>query len=355
LLSEEEVLARVLEVYPFPVAEKFLQEVCWRSYWKGWLQMRPTVWDEYLRDLRDARNSPDGEKARRILDHGSGNAIIDHFLRELGETGYLHNHARMWIAGWWIHQAGLPWQLGAAHFMDHLLDADAASNTLSWRWVAGRQTPGKHYLTRASNLARYLDLAGIPGGEQALAMFHPPESVSPPDGGCLSANPEGIGAPETHEREFSEPVLVWIHSEDLSVETWFPESLPVAGSMIGDGMPRLGTRGQWLTGAEQDAGERARRRWNRPVGYAATADVADILIASAISLGARDVVSAFAPTGALGDRRSSIRSKLAEAGITWHELHRAWDLRIWPLARAGFFPFWKALSMDLQKAEEIAG
>jgi deoxyribodipyrimidine photo-lyase len=66
-------------------------------------------------------------------------------VQELVETGYLHNHARMWFASIWIFTLRLPWELGADFFLRHLLDGDAASNTLSWRWVAGLHTKGKHY------------------------------------------------------------------------------------------------------------------------------------------------------------------------------------------------------------------
>ena len=80
---------------------------------------------------------------------------MDRIARELIQTGYLHNHARMWWASFWIHAEGLPWELGADVFFRHLLDADPASNTLSWRWVAGLQTAGKTYLVRLSNLQKY--------------------------------------------------------------------------------------------------------------------------------------------------------------------------------------------------------
>ncbi len=63
----------------------------------------------------------------------------------------------MWFASIWIFTLGLPWQLGARFFMHHLFDGDAASNTLGWRWVAGVQTAGKHYLAHSSNISRYTD------------------------------------------------------------------------------------------------------------------------------------------------------------------------------------------------------
>ena len=64
----------------------------------------------------------------------------------------------MWFASIWIFTLNLPWQLGADFFMQHLLDGDPASNTLSWRWVAGIQTKGKNYLARKSNIEKYSNI-----------------------------------------------------------------------------------------------------------------------------------------------------------------------------------------------------
>ncbi len=73
----------------------------------------------------------------------TGLACFDAWARELLDVGYLHNPARMWFASLWIFTLELPWALGADFFLRHLLDGDPASNTLSWRWVGGLQTPGK--------------------------------------------------------------------------------------------------------------------------------------------------------------------------------------------------------------------
>ena len=61
----------------------------------------------------------------------------------------------MWFASIWIFTLELPWQLGAEFFMQHLYDGDAASNTLGWRWVAGVQTQGKHYLASEWNINKF--------------------------------------------------------------------------------------------------------------------------------------------------------------------------------------------------------
>ena len=67
----------------------------------------------------------------------------------------MHNHTRMWFASTWIFNLDLQWQLGVKFFFKHLFDGDAASNLLSWRWVAGLQTKGKQYLVPSSNLRKF--------------------------------------------------------------------------------------------------------------------------------------------------------------------------------------------------------
>ncbi len=119
LITEEEMVSAVLRVHPFGRVEKFIQEVYWRRYWKSWLALRPQVWSDFLRNLPEIQEDP---AVRRIENSQSGNAVIDHFANELVTTGYLHNHARMWFAAWWVHEARLPWQHGAAFFFRHLLD-----------------------------------------------------------------------------------------------------------------------------------------------------------------------------------------------------------------------------------------
>jgi deoxyribodipyrimidine photo-lyase len=146
----------VLDEHPFPQVEKFVQEIYWRRYWKSWLELRPAIWDSYLADLKAGFPHEVSLRATAVAAGCGGVSVMDAFSRELVESGYLHNHARMWFASYWIHIEKLPWQLGAAFFYRNLLDADAASNTLSWRWVAGLQTAGKTYRVREQNLRQHL-------------------------------------------------------------------------------------------------------------------------------------------------------------------------------------------------------
>ena len=89
------------------------------------------------------------------MDGKTGIDCFDTWIEELRENNYLHNHSRMWFASIWIFTLGLPWQLGARLFMKHLLDGDASSNTLSWRWVAGMHTNKKPYLASKENIDKY--------------------------------------------------------------------------------------------------------------------------------------------------------------------------------------------------------
>lgn len=158
LLSEVEVARKALAQHSFVDAEKFIQEVFWRTYFKGYLENRPVLWDNYKMDL--GQLLPRYEDSPTYLAAVTGETGIecfDSWSRELAETGYLHNHARMWFASIWIFTVKLPWQLGADFFLRHLMDGDAASNTLSWRWVAGLHTKGKSYLATSGNIARYTD------------------------------------------------------------------------------------------------------------------------------------------------------------------------------------------------------
>jgi hypothetical protein len=110
------------------------------------------VWNDYYEYSDNNLNSEDYKKA---IEGTTGIVCFNNWVEELVNENYLHNHTRMWFASIWIFTLNLPWQLGANFFMKHLLDGDSASNTLSWRWVAGLQTVGKHYLATASNISKF--------------------------------------------------------------------------------------------------------------------------------------------------------------------------------------------------------
>ncbi len=156
IIGEKEIIKKSLDKFSFAKNEKFIQEVLWRTYWKGWLELRPNVWNDYLIELKKIREDfKDNKEYLNAIEGKTNIECFNYWVNELKENNYLHNHTRMWFASIWIFTLELPWQLGAEFFMQHLYDGDAASNTLGWRWVAGIQTQGKHYLASEWNIKKF--------------------------------------------------------------------------------------------------------------------------------------------------------------------------------------------------------
>lgn len=341
LVTEGEVASAALRTHSFGRVEKFVQEVYWRRYWKSWLALRPAVWDEYL-------SAPFGHDQGIccVEECQSGNEVIDYFSNELITTGYLHNHARMWFAAWWVHEARLPWQDGAAFFFRHLLDGDPASNTLSWRWVAGLQTPGKTYLARRDNLEKYLAPELTKAFWRGLKGFENPQALEP----VHVTRP-----PITHKELPVEKIVagvptgLWIHEEDLS-----PEHSPVAhesfsaiavtadvGTWDRHAFPK--EKRDWLTGALQDAAARAGQHWGTETSADLDEPCVDMLLRWAQSKGLVQLVALRPEVGPLADSLPALRAALAGAGVKLVLIDRPEDLRIRPFATGGFFPFWERL------------
>lgn len=318
LVTEEECTRAVLEKHSAHAAEKFLQEIAWRTYWKGWLEMRPDVWRHYLETLAVQ------EKSRYYEEAIYGNTRIEcfnHWANELVETGYLHNHARMWFASIWIFTLKLPWQLGADFFLRNLLDGDPASNTLSWRWVAGLHTPGKHYLARAENISQFTNGRFDPKGrlnESAppLAMDFVPERQSlllPPDPAPrgrighlmfpddLAPPPDSMGE-ITATAAFIPPVL---------------ETTPIVSA--------------FLNGAVNDTLHRTHgRRLSGPF----TSAISDWMSAEKL-----DSIVVSMPT--VGFTKDFLDTE--QLPVPPHFFVRDWDRKLWPHATAGFFKLKAAL------------
>ncbi len=346
LISEEEVASIVLQAHSFGRVEKFIQEVYWRRYWKSWLALRPTVWSEYVSFLSDSSKDPAVET---IANAESGNAVIDHFAHELVTTGYLHNHARMWFAAWWVHEARLPWQWGADFFFRHLLDGDPASNTLSWRWVAGLQTPGKTYLARRSNLEKYLAPELLDSLADGLTDFENPRALQP----------EAFSKPPiTHRDEPAENFIpsaatgLWIHEEDLAVET--TSLAPTAFSAItvtgdAESWERYqfpDSKRKWISAALQDAATRAEEHWKTPVSLETMQTNKESLVKWAKANSLDQVVAMRPEIGPLSDSLPGLLATFSEAGIRLVFIERAEDLSVRQFATGGFFQFWERIQKN---------
>jgi deoxyribodipyrimidine photo-lyase len=329
LVTEREIVAAVLAQHSLVAAEKYVQEVLWRTYWKGWLEMHPSVWTRFVeeRDLQRARFA----NARALAAAENGTTGIDGFddwARELVETGYLHNHARMWFASIWIFTLRLPWALGADFFLRHLIDADAASNTLSWRWVAGLQTVGKTYLATAENIARYTNGRFAPTGlaTEAVALTEAP--VAP------AASLPILAAPR------AEPSLLLVTSDDLHPESALGAMpAPVAALVIADDTLLWGDQARaFASAAADETVRRVATHFGAPAHIGNRLD-AERLVAAAQAAGVRQIVTPFAQVGPTADALAMLTPLLARDGIALVQVQRRWDTQFWPHAKKGYFAF----------------
>lgn len=340
LLTEEEVLSAVLARHSPQAAEKFVQEVFWRAYWKGWLEMRPAIWSDYRSGLKAARNRLATESGLRAGWEAAcaGQTGIDGFdawAQELTTTGYMHNHARMWFASIWIFTLGLPWELGADFFLRHLLDGDAASNTLGWRWVAGLQTRGKHYVARPSNIAKYTEGRHNPEGQIAGdagpldGPDHPPRSAPP-----ASVAP----------RAGLDTVMV-LTDDDLSPGYLFADGVQVTGHSVLTGVSERSPLAvaDHVHAFTRAAVDDCRARYADRLGDAGPvrdgADGVPAIVDWAADRGAGQIVLPYVPVGPARMLTDHLAHKAQARGIHVVAVPRPYDLRAWPHATHGFFRF----------------
>jgi deoxyribodipyrimidine photo-lyase len=335
LLTEEEVARAAVAMHGFEAAEKFVMEVCWRSYWRGWLEARPAVWHRYLADVErlEADLGRNAGLAAGFAEAVSGRTGIDCFdfwARELQETGYLHNHARMTFASIWIFTLALPWQLGADFFFRHLLDACPASNTLGWRWVAGLQTQGKTYLANADTIRR------TSGGRfQVDAPLAPRADPLPAE---APVHPAAL--PTLPQADPDAPSGLFLHTEDLCPESlvWPAPVCAVAGPTAIDGDPADGKRA-YANASLADGMARAAAHFGRPEQRLPVDDLPAAIVGWARALGVAQILTPCAPVGPVADRIALMQKACAAAGIRMVPVRRSWDSRAWPQATRGFFQF----------------
>jgi deoxyribodipyrimidine photo-lyase len=337
LVLEQDVVAAAIGEHGLSGAEKFVQEVLWRGYFKGWLECRPGIWRSYRAGLEHDLALLDGDQRLRggltAAEAGeTGLACFDAWAGELIQTGYLHNHARMWFASIWIFTFGLPWRLGADFFYRHLRDGDPASNTLSWRWVAGLHTRGKAYQAQAGNIARYTAGRFVPD-EADLARVVRALDGEEPEGLPAASLPRQPLAPDP-----GQPALLLITEEDCRPEDFDLAGLDVraaatlAAGHLRSPLPVADGVVAFEAAALADAAIRS--------GLATStlrAGGADELAAMATRADAQQIVTAYVPEGPLRDWLREAEPALAKNGIRLCEWRREWDTTIWPHATAGFF------------------
>jgi deoxyribodipyrimidine photo-lyase len=157
VLSLREIRDDILDRVKNPEdASKLINELGWRDYWQRlYSKLEKGIWEnqeEYKTGYKVADYAV--KLPSDITEGKTGLVCIDNFSQELRETGYLHNHIRMWLAAYIIHWRRIQWQAGAKWFLQHLLDGDPASNNMSWQWVASTFSHKPYFFNR-ENLERY--------------------------------------------------------------------------------------------------------------------------------------------------------------------------------------------------------
>jgi deoxyribodipyrimidine photo-lyase len=355
MLLETQVPNKTLARETRVTAEKFIQEVFWRTYWKGWLENRSEVWRCYTEE-RDDTIAINPAIARAIDQATQGATNIqcfDAWVEELVSTGYLHNHTRMWFASIWIFTLNLPWAKGADFFMQHLCDADAASNTLSWRWVAGLHTAGKHYLARADNIARYTNQRFNPKGQLNESAQAKTESASEKSNLTVSTTYLGnyqarpISAATVRAKGVDTRAWLLLHDEDLSPDDWLVQD-QIAGIIVLNSASTRSPNGigqvsaTFNDGALEDATNRLRHRWHlndqQIICCASPAHLAKQL-GDHQAFAKAPIVHAWIPVGSTRDALTEPVKQLRNQGITFQSVLSEWDQMAWPHATKGFFQF----------------
>jgi deoxyribodipyrimidine photo-lyase len=338
LVTEAEVKDAISAAHP-QGADKILAEVWWRTYWKGWLELRPGVWAAYRQGLTAALNRLAVEpglaaRADAAMSGDTGIDGFDHWTQELVATGYLHNHARMWVASIWIFTLRLPWELGADFFLRHLIDGDPASNTLSWRWVGGLHTAGKTYLATADNIAANTRGRFRPEGLASFAPALPhmplPAPRDPPQG--------DLPDPGT-------PSLLLVTDEDMSPELLLDQGLrPRSVAVLTDARGRspLAVAPAVLAFTAGGLADCLARLGVADAPVFGRSDLA-ALLDFAEGAGLRQIVTPYAPVGPIATTLTELSRLASPRGLRLVRVIRDHDRQAWPNATHGYFRFREAV------------
>ena len=351
VILEEDVLRKVLKIHNVSSAEKFIQEVFWRGYFKGWLEHRPEVWRRYKKNVMSyvdqlENNAVLARRYETAINAKTGIDCFDAWASELIKTGYLHNHARMWFASIWIYTLELPWELGADFFYRHLLDGDPASNTCSWRWVCGLHTIGKTYLARASNIEQFTQSRFNPEGQLAL---NAPSMSEPPLTEIIAPN---FKSAELIGRRYG----LLITEEDISIDSLGLSNRSAAimalGSVTARSVLPLSSRVEDFAPAlVKDGATRIEKFYDMPCSISTEVDWHKAINEWAKEYSLDCIVT---PRLMIGPVRTRLQKAVMELNIPLVEISRTYDRVVTQYTKRGFFGLKKKipnilLELDIAK------
>ena len=341
LITEEEVLIEILKYQSPHSAMKFIQEVFWRGYFKGWLEQHPTVWSHHNEKLIKEYTKLENNKFVRenymsAINGETGIECFDFWCEQLKSTGYLHNHVRMWFASIWVFTLKLPMELGADFFMLHLIDADAASNTLSWRWVSGLHTKGKAYAARASNIEKFTNGQFNPSGQLVEDINPLTENIDHP----LVTLPQ-------LDKSIQKDAVLLVTEEDCSPETSLEtkdlevEILPL---YLEKKYP------QWIepNNSVRFFSNTAVQNTCQRLGQLGVEKIdktkwTDTILEASDRLGTKNIIIPKVPVGAVKSKLRKVKKNLAKHDIYIYEHYKNYDIYTWQHASKGFFKLKKQI------------
>ena len=352
VISEEEIIKAVLSAQTFSNSEKFIQEIFWRTYWKGWLESHPSAWSVYREKVRQLLENLDSHESlrERWEKATTGNTNIECFnswARELVDTGYLHNHARMWFASIWVFELNLPWVAGADFFLRHLLDGDPASNTLSWRWTAGLHTKGKKYIATAANIEKFTN-GRFPVSENPLKKVSINYDIAEYQTPALQP------LPRSGKIDQDQPLGLIITEEDLSPNFLGALEGKITGIIaiqIINHLSPLKTAkvvSDFSNKLLLDAIARVQENLKISKTPVLKCGTVDEIVNWACDCGYKQLVSSYIPVGPNQEFVLKLKKQLISQNIELIEILRTWDINAWPDAKNGFFPFWAKAPRLLQ-------
>ncbi|MDB4080957.1 DNA photolyase-like protein [Amylibacter sp.] len=341
LITEEEVLIEILKYHSPHSAMKFIQEVFWRGYFKGWLEQHPTVWSHHNEKLikeytKLENNKFIKENYMSAINGETGIECFDFWCEQLKSTGYLHNHVRMWFASIWVFTLKLPMELGSDFFMLYLIDADAASNTLSWRWVSGLHTKGNAYAARASNIEKFTNGQFNPSGQLV-------EDISP-----LTENIDHplVSLPQL-DKSIQKDAVLLVTEEDCSPETSLEikdfevEILPL---YLEKKYPRWIQPNNSVRFFSNTAVQNTCQRLGQlGVEKIDKTKWTDTILEASDRLGTKNIIIPKVPVGAVKSKLRKVKKNLAEHDIYIYEHYKNYDMYTWQHASKGFFKLKKQI------------
>ena len=338
IISEDYVVRKILKSFSFNSVEKYIQEICWRTYWKGYLEYRPQIWEDYLSDLENFKLKKESSDYAKAI---SGETTIDCYndwCHELIKNNYLHNHTRMWFASIWIYTLNLPWQLGAEFFMNHLLDADPASNTLSWRWVAGLHTKNKQYITSAENIKKFTDNKYYPKGQLNFNIIQPSE--------WKDYNPIDLNIKKFHSTEKVKYLL--IHENDLSLKN-LPHSdfLFIQKENIKT-IKRASKVNHFIDKALKSFEQNVNKTNYKKIILFNFDDHSNIQK----YLDSNETETVHSPYPSVGFVKDSMKDLEKNKGFKFEFINSEWDRLFWPHAKKGFFKLKKQIETIIKDLKQ---